>query len=95
MTGLVVFRNEASNLPALLSSIQSVESGADNWIFVDDGSSDGGGELVKKAGFECVQSEGQGKNDGYRSAIGRLEHPWVWLIDADVTLGEEALVYLK
>lgn len=95
VTGLVVFRNESSSLPGLISSIQSLDLGPEKWVFVDDGSSDGGAELVREAGFVCLKNSGEGKNEGFTTALSQLAHFWVWLVDADVVLGKESLLYLK
>lgn len=77
---VLLTRNEVHNIEACLKSC----SFADEWIVVDDGSSDGTVETARRLGAKVFSRSLGGdwasqKNFGIEQAAG----PWIFLIDAD------------
>ena len=77
---VLLTRNEVHNIEACLKSY----SFADEWIVVDDGSSDGTVETARRLGAKVFSRSLSGdwasqKNFGIEQAAG----PWIFLIDAD------------
>ena len=77
---VLLTRNEVHNIEACLKSC----SFADEWIVVDDGSSDGTVETARRLGAKVFSRSLSGdwaaqKNFGIEQAAG----PWIFLIDAD------------
>lgn len=83
-TAIVPMHNEAltcaSVLHALLASERFVRV-----IAVDDGSTDGSGEIAKSTGAEVlVLSPNRGKGQAMRRALDHVDTPWVGFFDADL-----------
>ena len=93
---VIPVRNEAQNLPALLSSLQQQDypSTAVEWIFVDDHSEDDTAELLSGAGdfrIKYLQQEINvaGKKAALTQGIRMAAGKWILTTDADCVLPKE------
>ena len=84
---VVVFRNEAHHLPALLAALQAQTLPQHRWeaLLVDDGSTDGGPDLVRAAGgnIALLGLPAQGKKRALAEGLARARFGLVALCDAD------------
>src|SRR5262252_8094813 len=81
-------RNEALNLPSLLqelaSVLRSLPLAAVEIVVVDDGSTDGTGELARAAGARVVRhEESLGNGAAVKRGIRESRGEWILLLDAD------------
>jgi cellulose synthase/poly-beta-1,6-N-acetylglucosamine synthase-like glycosyltransferase len=93
---IVPFRNEAENLPKLLSSIKNLNYPSSSFeiIFVDDASSDNSVEIIKEhkktiANICLIQNErktNSPKKDAIATAIQSASFDWILTTDADCLL---------
>ncbi|MCU4186934.1 glycosyltransferase [Acidiferrimicrobium sp. IK] len=93
---LIPARDEASSLPHLLASLAAQVEPPDEVVVVDDASTDGTGQLARRAGVRVLESSGppagwSGKcwalHQGQAAATGEL----LVFLDADVTLSADGL----
>jgi 4,4'-diaponeurosporenoate glycosyltransferase len=89
-------RNEAASLPGLLESLASQSHPADEVIVVDDHSSDATAEIASASGARVVTATEVppgwlGKPWACRAGAERATGDLVAFLDADVTLGPDAL----
>lgn len=87
---LIPFRNEAENLPELLNSLETLQTGNAELeiIFVDDHSEDGGMGIIKsrqKSNYLVKHSEGFGKKAAIAKGISIAKYDSILQLDADVT----------
>jgi len=93
ITVLIPFRNEEHRLKGLLDSIQNSEMYPQEFIFIDDHSSDKSAELVEKElkglNFQIISltEELTGKKKALRSAIEQVKTKYILTLDADVHFG--------
>ncbi len=95
---IVPFRNEAEHLPGLLEQVEN--SGAKEWIFVDDGSSDQGSRLLqvpatKRRDVTVIPAEGKGKKAALATGSRRATSDVILTLDADVLLPDAWFVYFS
>ena len=88
ITVLVACRNEAKNLPLLLESFILQELQANEFIFIDDHSTDGTLEILrnfaaKQSNVSVLKSEGEGKKQALRQAILAAKSEVILCTDAD------------
>ena len=93
---IIPFRDEASNLPILLDSIEQMKLAESvEWIFVNDHSSDEGPALIKArniAGAQVLKlSDSSGKKAAIRLAWDQIDAEIFLHTDADCQLPEEWL----
>ena len=70
-----------------LASLAAQNVPAAEIIAVDDGSTDGGDELIKDfPGIRLLRSPGKGVNAARRHGLDQARHPWVLLLDQDDVL---------
>lgn len=83
---VIVFRNEAENLPSLLALLHKYADDCE-FVFVDDGSTDGGGELIEKhlPSAILLTQKPLGKKVGLRKAMEICSKKFIATLDADVT----------
>lgn len=82
---LIPIKNEASNLPRVLASVQWAN---EVWV-VDSGSTDGSVEIAEKAGARVVQFSFSGtwpKKKNWALENLPFANPWVFILDADEEL---------
>lgn len=94
LTVLIAFKNERQNLPGLLEDLKSLGSGI-KVIWIDDHSSDGGGEWLKNLGEDVMFSRGEGKKAAIATGLDEVVTRKVWLLDADVRVGGKVLESLN
>lgn len=95
VTVIVPARNEAAHVSALLASLSAVKFPKDRLevIVVDHQSTDGTGDLARKAGAKVIEKVGgtiaSVRNAGARIAIGEV----LAFVDADCTVDTEWLIH--
>lgn len=91
--------NEASGIENVLIRLQSaLEKAPFIWelLVIDDGSSDGTSEIVKKTGIKTIShSENRGYGAALKTGIRSISTQWFAIIDADGTYPEEELIHLS
>lgn len=97
---VVPFRNEATNLPTLLQSIENLNYPKDKFevILVDDESSDG--YTVASYGFRVLTVENERKSnspkkDAIQTAIKQARYDWIVTTDADCIVPQNWLLDLN
>jgi len=89
---VVPARNAAETLPFCLAALERSAAGRAQVIVVDDGSTDGTGELARAAGVEVIRHEvasgpARARNVGAGSAASDI----VLFVDADVVIADDAV----
>lgn len=103
---IIPFRNEAENLPRLLTTLQQLKYPTSHFeiIFVNDGSTDTSEELIlqhlKKSNinFQILQNtphQTSPKKTAITLAIAAANHPWIVTTDADCSVLENWLKILN
>ena len=101
-TIVVPFRNEAENIPALLTSLKQLNYPTELFevIFVDDMSEDNSVLIVSKAlekvtfSFNIIRNKrfsNAPKKDAITTAISKAKHEWIITTDADCTVPKKWL----
>lgn len=82
---IIPFFNEAEHLPALINSLQKLNYSGHEILFVNDGSTDKGEELISENGIHKLlnNTQGIGKKGALHTGILAAQHPYVITIDAD------------
>jgi cellulose synthase/poly-beta-1,6-N-acetylglucosamine synthase-like glycosyltransferase len=88
ITVVIPCRNEAENLPSLLSDLAQ-QTCPIEILVVDDHSSDATLEIAKTAGVKCISNQAHGKKAALRQAHGKVKTPWMATLDADVRIGTD------
>lgn len=99
LTVIVPFKNESTNLPKLLYSIEMAIKPLENAevLFIDDHSSDDGVALIESFGNECfkvVSNNGSGKKSALETGIKNARYNSIFTTDADCELLESCFVGL-
>lgn len=97
---LIPARNEAGNLPRLLTSLWSQTPLPDEVIVADDNSTDGTGEIAAKFGAKVVtvpplEKGWTGKTWALRHAALKAENETLFLLDADIWLQPGSLQAIR
>lgn len=82
------------SLPVLLHSLKRQDLEGVDVVFVNDGSTDGGENLIPSE-YSQYQNEGKGKKAALHTAIVKAKTEWIWQIDADVTLPNQFVENIK
>jgi glycosyltransferase involved in cell wall biosynthesis len=82
---VVPVRNGADTLPAALESVSSQTRAPDEAIVVDDGSTDGSGEIAASSPSRpaVLRLEGRGVAAARNAALAAATSDWIALLDAD------------
>jgi len=75
--------NEAETITDVITSYQA--AGFTNILVIDGGSSDETPTLAEEAGARVITQTGSGKGQAVRQAVGRIDAPYVLMVDADMT----------
>ena len=100
---IIPFRNEAENLPQLISSLNTLEYPNQQFevLFVDDESEDDSAEVIKthlkdsEIQFQILNNQRRSnspKKDAIKTAIHESQFEWILTTDADCVLPEKWLV---
>lgn len=89
--------NRAHTLPKLFDSLMKQSISGFEWLVIDDGSSDGTSELIN--GFReaapfpvrCLVKKNGGKHTALNEGVKAAAGDWVFIVDSDDMLVEEAL----
>ena len=91
---ILPFRNEATNLPQLLASLEQVEYSNYEFIFVNDYSTDESEEIVERANtkFKLIQNEKEpGKKAALEIGIEAAQYNHIITWDTDITIHPQIL----
>ena len=94
---VIPFRNEAGSLPGLLDDLsgQVLDSTLYEIIFVDDGSTDAGMDIIKSSGLSkgaiTLATGGKGKKKAMALGIGNARGDYIVTTDADCRVSKEWL----
>ena len=96
---VVPARNERSRILPLLDSLQSSREWGCQIVIVDDGSTDGTGDVVRSAGFECVPAHAPpdgwtGKSWACHRGAESTQGTWILFLDSDISLDDGAIEYM-
>ncbi len=96
ISAIIPARNEAHNLPTLLSSLAAQSLKAAQIIVVDDQSEDGTAAIAEKAGVTVIRCQGPpsgwtGKTFACHLGADAATQPWLLFLDADTELSPQAL----
>lgn len=92
--------NRASMLPRVFHSLMAQTSYDFEWLIVDDGSTDGTGELIDEFQQEAIfpihyyRKENGGKHTAYNKALECVQGKWIVCLDSDDMLTEDAVEQL-
>lgn len=102
---IIPFRNEAENLPKLITSIENLEYLPNLFevIFIDDDSTDNSPKIIKKfiqkhTNCSLIQNDrktNSPKKDAIVSALKKSSFEWIVTTDADCVLPQQWLTYLS
>ncbi len=92
LTGVVLARNEAHNLPACLTAINF----CDEVLVIDDNSTDRTSSLAKKTGAMVVNHSLDSDFSAQRNfAMSQAKHDWVLFVDPDEIVSSELAAEIK
>ena len=86
LSAIIPVYNAASYLEACVSSLRalSLQIGLDmELVLVDDGSTDGSGELCDRLGDKVLHQPNQGVSVARNAGISMATGDWLWFVDAD------------
>lgn len=92
---VMAVRDQAKFVPEAIASIFDQTLAADQIVFVDDGSSDGSGELAAELGAEVIRTQGVGTGPARRLGAAALKTDFIGVLDGDdrfTPLHNEALL---
>ena len=95
---VIPFKNEASNLPCLLQTLQKLDYPADAFeiIMVDDNSVDNSFKIVENQhDIKLVKNKANGKKQALNTGIALAQNEWIVSIDADCELSPDYLQTLN
>jgi biofilm PGA synthesis N-glycosyltransferase PgaC len=97
LTVIVPAYNEAASVGDTVRSLQAQTTPPDEIIVVDDGSTDGTGDIARALGVTVLRPpKGTGSKAGAQTfALKTVETPFVMAIDADTTLAPDAIELLS
>jgi len=84
---LIPTYNEAETIGTVIDRFR--ETGYENVLVIDGGSTDGTPELARDAGARVVEQTGRGKGQAVREGVDAITEPYVLLIDGDATYRPE------
>ena len=80
--GLAVY-NDAATLPAALESVRAQSFTDYELLVIDDGSTDGSGDIAAEFGARVVRQENAGLGAGRKRMVEEATGDWIAFIDAD------------
>ena len=86
---IIPFKNEVSNLPRLLKSLQKLDYPADAFeiIMIDDHSIDKSFKIIENQhDIKLLKNKGSGKKQALQTGIAHAQYQWIVSIDADCEL---------
>ena len=97
VTALIPARNEQSHVARCVASVAPQVGRV---LVVDDESGDDTAELADRAGAEVVAGSARpqgwsGKLWALQQGLGRVDSPWVLLLDADIEIGERLVTTMR
>ncbi|MFM1999844.1 MAG: hypothetical protein RL204_1791 [Bacteroidota bacterium] len=99
---VVPFRNEESTIAGCIEALKAQKDCRSNveFILVDDNSDDSGSDLVQKfiegdSRFCLLKSNGSGKKDAIRNAIGQAKYEFIATLDADCIVSDQWISQIR
>ncbi len=92
VTVVVPTLNEEEGIARVIQELQSV--GLRNILVIDGYSRDKTVEIAKKSGANILFQQGKGKTGAIKTAIDRVETPYILVIDGDFTYDASSIVRL-
>ncbi len=99
ITVIIPFRNEVKNLPKFIRSLNQQSKCPATLLFVNDHSTDRGGELIKVLKHDFLLLElpenSNGKKEAIRFAVKSVKTNYVLTLDADIELNDDYFYSLE
>ncbi len=92
---VVLMRNEAEGLPALLRSLAALEPPPAQVVAVDGASTDGSVDIAAAAGLEVVRCARPGRAAGINAGVAQARAPIVCILHADTLLPSDAVAVIR
>lgn len=92
---VVLMRDEAASLPALLGCLAGLEPRPDEVVAVDGGSSDGSVAMAAAGGLRVVRCGRRGRAAGINEGVALVSAPIVCVLHADTLLPRDAVGLIR
>ncbi len=92
---VVLMRNEAASLPALLRCLAALDPAPDQIVAVDGGSTDRSVAIAASAGLQVVRCPRPGRAAGINAGVAQAWAPIVCVLHADTLLPTDAVAVIR
>lgn len=92
---VVLMRNEALALPALLCGLKALDPPPNQVVLVDGGSTDGSVGIAMSAGMTVVRCSRLGRAAGINEGVAQVSAPVVCILHSDTVLPPDAVAVMR